>query len=358
MAKPKKPYPNFELFPHSSGQWAKKIRGKTYYFGKWDDWEAALKKFNVEHPYLYAGDTPPSEQVTLADVLNAFDDDKTELLNRGTIKERTYNDYIAVCDTIAKIGRHRPIETITPQTLKDLNHKLALGKSGKAISPVTHKRLLTTARMVFKFANEILGCNVKYQRALAPPPKAEIRKHRAKVGVKMFEADQLRELLKNADDHMKAIIYLGLNCGFGDEDCIQLTQSRIKNGFIDYARPKTGVARRCPLWKETQKSIEAISNGEHVFNGRKWSRHIIASSFKTLCDDCGIYKKGITVPSSLRKTFETVAKNAPVNQSAIDRIMGHERPDMSEVYNQKTFDKQLQICTDFVHGWLKGSITL
>ena len=43
-SQPKKPYRYFPLTPHPTGCWCKKIRGKIWYFGSWDDPEGALEK--------------------------------------------------------------------------------------------------------------------------------------------------------------------------------------------------------------------------------------------------------------------------------------------------------------------------
>ena len=60
--KPKKPYPDFPLFPHATGRWAKKIRQRFHYFGKIaddPDGTKALEKLNREWPHLKEGHTPP-----------------------------------------------------------------------------------------------------------------------------------------------------------------------------------------------------------------------------------------------------------------------------------------------------------
>src|SRR3990172_5355962 len=57
-AKPPKPRPDFPLYAHRVGQWAKKVRGKTHFFGVWANPEAALEKWVAQKDALLAGREP------------------------------------------------------------------------------------------------------------------------------------------------------------------------------------------------------------------------------------------------------------------------------------------------------------
>src|SRR5262249_9708342 len=89
--KPNKPYPDFPLYAHAAGVWAKKIRGKVHYFGKWDDPDGALASYLAQKDDLHAGRTPreQTECLTVKEMCNAFLNYKKAMEENGEISPRT-----------------------------------------------------------------------------------------------------------------------------------------------------------------------------------------------------------------------------------------------------------------------------
>lgn len=338
MEKPIKPYPEFPLWPNPNGQWCKKIRGRIRYFGVWRDPESALAKYLAEVDHWQAGQTPPAKLTTVANLLDAFLGDKAAHLAEGSISKVSYDEYQRTCDTINDTLGYRPLESLTPDDFRRLREVM-----GQSIGVVTLKRRLTIARMVFAMAAE-WGYTLQYRTALKAPSKLVIRQAERERGEQLYSAADVRKLVKTATGDMRAVVLLGINCGFGAKDCA--TFPGPEGEWHNYWRPKTQADRRCWLWPETREALPIHG---------KWDRYSISREFNAIADSCGVENYG---HYSLRRTLETVADAAGVSQATIDHIMGHLRDDMASIYRQRIFDKQIKKCAEFVREWYLGTVTL
>src|SRR5438105_16674 len=100
--KPAKPRPDFPLFPHASGRWAKKIRGKLHYFGKWADPQAALDKYLNEKDALHSGRKPRDDkgELTVKELVNRFLNAKQASVDSGELSPRTWEGYKVATDLL------------------------------------------------------------------------------------------------------------------------------------------------------------------------------------------------------------------------------------------------------------------
>ncbi len=371
--KPEKPRKDFPLYAHSSGQWAKKIKQRVYYFGPWGSPQAAEKRYKAERANIEAGLprdglATPDTTTAVSDVLEAFYEGKEGAHETGDISDRTLGEYKGICEIIGDtLGDDTPIDAVGFNELSRLRRRLGRGKRGKSVSPVTHKRLLTFARMIFAFGNDELGTNVRYKKALKTPAARLIRKSRNEVGERLFTAEQVRKLITASDPELRGMVLLGINAGFGPQDCETLPTRAVDldGGWISDERPKTQAPRRCPLWPETLAVLKAIASDRplvfHKYDGRQvWNRHIIGRAFKELVEGHGFYRDKITTFYSLRRSFETVASAGNVSQAVIDLVMGHppHTGDMAAIYRQRVYDDQLRNCVEHVRQWMLGAVVL
>ena len=361
-----KPRHDFPLVVHKgSGQWSKKFNGRTFYFGKLDDPDSAEKRYLAEKDDLAAGRVPRPAQVTsgrvdVAFACNAFLTAKRRRVDSGEITERTWKELFQTCQTLTKaFGRDRQVSDLHGADFDDLRSKLA-----KRLGPVRLTNEVQRVRSVFKYAlaDGLIEQPVQFGAAFVRPPKRTIRLVRANRAPKMFTAEQCRLLIDGASEKMKAFILLGLNGGFVSRDCGTLPRKAVdlETGFISYARPKTGVARRIPLWTETVEALRAAmaTEGELAFQTQQGTAYAkgtagsdaIGLTFRRMLVEHKIHQAGLGF-AVLRHIFQTIAEGSK-DFPAIRHIMGHVDESISGAYREGVSDERLRDVVDVVHDWL------
>jgi integrase len=373
---PAKPDPKSPLFRHRAGYWAKKIRGKIHYFGpRWhDDAEAAavqgaaLNEYDAQKEALHAGRKPreATDALAVKELANQFLDEKEAMVEGGELSKRTWQDYKDATDLIvSSFGKARLVADLGPDDFAALRKKMA-----KRFGPHRLAKTIQCVRSVFKygFESDLIDRPVRYGPGFDRPSKKTMRLHRAAQGAKLFTADELRKMIEAAPVQLKAMLLLGINCGFGNSDVGNLPLSALDlgGGWVNYARPKTGVDRRCPLWAETVDALRAAlarrpepksaEDAQLVFvtkYGQGWAKDTsdapITKEVRKLLNALGI--NGHRNFYTIRHTFRTVADEAR-DQPAADYIMGHESPHMSNHYRETISDARLKAVTDYVRSWL------
>ena len=188
----------------------------------------------------------------------------------------------------------------------------------------------------------------------------------------IFTSEDIHRLLDVADDQMKAMIWLGLNCGFGCTDCAELKWSNLDcvNDRVKLTRKKTGISRDLPLWPETIGALEEVPKKDKLVfytsrgnpfirtilkttnNGRSkyTTQNTITRKFSRL-----IKKAGLNVPKdtgfyTLRRTAATVAARSG-DPFAVQRLLGHADLQMATRYVQdvsKQTDRVIENSREYV----------
>jgi integrase len=376
-ARPKKPRPGFPLFPHATGRWAKKVRGKFCYFGKWADdpkGEAAARLWADQKDDLLAGRVPRGsrEGLTVRDLCNRFCTAKEQQRDAGTISHRQFLD----CHAAAKIvvdafGKNRLVDDLAADDFNSLYASFVK----KKYNLNTLANLVQRVRVVFKYAydNGLIDKPIRFGSTFKKPPKWQLRKLRddlaLKHGDRAFEATEMRTIIDAADQPLKAMILLGINCGFGNHDCGRLPQRALDlaSGWVRFPRPKTGTRRRCPLWPETVEAIKSAlavrpnhkdpDNVDLVFitkYGHAWAKNTqdspISKEMTKHLKGLKLHRPGLGF-YALRHTFETIGGETR-DQVAVDFIMGHVDDSMADRYRERIDDDRLRDVVNHVHDWL------
>ena len=367
--KPKKPHKDFPLFPHDSGQWAKKVRGKLFYFGS--DSKAALERWLREKDDLLAGKTPrafDANALTVKSLCDLFLESRESKIATGEITQRHWDDLKKEAIGLADIlGRGAAVEQLRPDDFRKMRSKL-----GKGVGLTTLDGRVARIRAIFNYAskNGLLEINLNklWGTEFNKPGRAAMSKQSDIE--QLFSRDEVLKLLEHAGEQMKAMILIGINCGYGNTDAAMIEQSDIAGEWITRKRQKTGKRRRTNLWLETREAIANAlavrpshkdeADADKLFVTKYGNNWIPTSNANPVSQEFGKVARAAKITGkgksfyTLRHTFQTIGDETK-DFVAVSTLMGHVDASISGHYREKISDERLKAVTDHIHDWLFGA---
>lgn len=411
---PKKPYDDFDLTPHASGKWQKKINGKTFYFGRWarlvnkrwervarDGWREALDEYKKQAEALHTGPSPEpedSEVLSLAELCNQFLNSKRRKQENGELSDRMFWDYQATTDRLIRVfGKKALVQDLRVcdfvRLKSDITASCGLART---------KNEIIRTKSVFKYAwtNALIDKPVQFGSEFAPPSKRVIKREQNSRPAAIYSAQEIHQVLavlrgekvcinpntrqgntkavqlRQPNLQLLAMTLLGINTGCGNTDVanLELRQLDLKNGWLIYPRAKTAVDRRVPLWPETRKALEEAiagrpkprdkadancvfltTEGGRFLQKQKRSRtDYVAREFSKVVKLLELASDGRKRLNfyALRHTLATRGLELP-DRDAVKAILGHSPLDVTAGYNHAVpADERLQKVVDHVRSWL------
>src|SRR5262249_54713286 len=114
------------------------------------------------------------------------------------------------------LGKARLVGDLDPDDFAALRDRMA-----RKWGPQRLSKTIQFVRCAFKYAFEagLIDRPVRFGPGFKRPSKKTLRIHRAQQGRKLFTAEEVRRLLGAAGMPLRAMLLLGINCGFGNSDC-------------------------------------------------------------------------------------------------------------------------------------------
>lgn len=187
--KQSKPYPSFPLTAHNNGQWCKKIRGKVYFFGVWQDPEAALDHYLRTASDRLAGRGPRTsivhqDAITVKYLCNHFLTYQIQKVETSEITSRCFEDYRRIAQSFAQsVDSNRLVCDLAPNDFQRYRHNLShhgLSSRGRGLGVHAMTRTITVVRSILKYAYEIdlIDKPIKYGKSFDRPSATFKRRSR------------------------------------------------------------------------------------------------------------------------------------------------------------------------------------
>lgn len=290
--------------------------------------QLAAQRTGIEQlAYLHRLEPPPPSK-PLEEIISLYLDDK-----KGELTPKEWKNSRTWWDEFAAITAAKFVADLDREQFRRYRETVKVRRGDK--SPVWVRSRFGKIKTVINYSLAELDLSpedqtiLKRASLLKLPPKPT-------PDPKEITPQELRAILKKADEWITALILTGLNCAYGATDCRRLQWSMIdfEKGVIRFDRTKAigrvkgAVPRVAVLWKRTITALRRIQNDHsHVFvstYGRPVHVETIRRHWNDLCQAAGVERDlefGV-----LRKSAQTAAassKSPAVPYQQYQVLSGH-----------------------------------
>ena len=362
MTKPAKPFADYPLFAHACGKWAKKIEGKTVYFGTWDEPDKALSEYRA---YIADKDLDGQSDMTLSKAANLFLAAKNLAVENGLLANRTYSEYKSTLKAMLNHwGREFPLSEIDKAELvryynerSETRNLVSMGNECVRIKTI----------FFYLEDKDLIEEAPKFPEEFKKPSRKLVRRHKREVGSKVISQADMDNLLFNAGGTLKPMILLAVQAGFSPADIANLKLDHVnydegKSGWINMPRVKTEIDRYFPMLPETAEALKDYvarrpkparkEDQDYLFLTPSGSRMNPDKSeftpwFSALSKQCGLKATAYW----LRHTCQNVAEKGG-DMTAVKMLMGHADQSISDTYRHEIEDSRMYDVVSAIGSYL------
>jgi integrase len=271
--RPNKPRAEYPLFANQNGQWAKKIKGRPYYFGSWKTdpkGVAAEAEYGRRLPAILAGTDSiavdaGSTDWTVGRLMGEFLKAKKSAADAKERSLVTLGDYIRELGQFAAFTtKDALVKALTPAHFTAYANHLK-GGEGRGLGPHARKRVTRYLQAAFTWGaknGHFPHPNFGTEFVAPDTGKDAMRQYKARNDMadhsaRLVTGEELDTMLGRASPNFKAILLLAANAGLGAADLGRLRWRHLdlEARRLDFPRGKTGTPRQCCLWKKTVEAL-------------------------------------------------------------------------------------------------------
>ena len=123
------------------------------------------------------------------------------------------------------VGEKKVVNSLTPEDFTKVRRVFSKKQDGSLAAPATIAGHVRRTKAMLNWAHDqlVIDHPIRTGKGFKVPSKKTFRRHRNSQPEKIFSPEEIHGMIALAPVTIKAAIWLGINCGLNNSDCLLYT---------------------------------------------------------------------------------------------------------------------------------------